>query len=205
MKRLFAIALLCTAFLLNVAEVHAQKVGVMGGATFSSIRDLENSSKIGWHVGGTVQFKLPLGFSIQPSLVYNAKAAELDLKSVSGALDMRYLELPVSFQWGPDLLIFRPFLDVSPYIGYSLSGGVALDTLLTQVEWKESILQRFEYGLGLGGGIEVWRFQLLCRYNWNFGPLFNDQGRLGMSYLEDVLKDKNFGGVTLSLAFLFGK
>ena len=205
MKRLFAIALVCAAFLLSASQAHAIKYGVVGGATFSSMQDIENSSRIGWNLGATAQFKLPLGFSVQPSLIYNAKAAGFDASLVSGDLNVGYLELPVSFQWGPDLLIFRPFLDISPYVGYALTSKVSMDTLLTQSEWKTSNLQRLEYGLGLGGGLEVWRFQVVCRYNWNFGPLFSTEGTFDLPQVEEALKNKNFGGVTLSLAFMFGK
>ena len=205
MKRLTVLALLCVASLFCAAQLSAQKYGVSAGATFSSLKGIENSAKTGWNVGGTVQFNLPLGFSIQPSLIYNSKVTQVDVTLGRAGLDVGYLELPISVQWGPDLLIFRPFLDVSPYVGYALSSKISAETLLTSDEWKTSNLQRFEYGLGLGGGIEVWRFQLICRYNWNFGSLVKDDGKLNVPHLEDAFRDRNFGGVTLSLAFLFGK
>jgi hypothetical protein len=49
-----------------------------------------------------------------------------------------------------------------------------------------------EYGLGAGIGLDIWRFQLIGRYNWNFGPLYSA-----------ARNDYNFGGVTLSLSFMF--
>jgi len=205
MKRIVAVVLVCAVALFSATRMSAQKYGVTGGATFSSMRGIESSSKTGWNLGATAQFKLPLGFSIQPSLMYNSKASEVDLPLGSAGMNVGYLELPVSFQWGPDLLIFRPFLEVSPFVGYALNSTVSADLLLTSKEWKTSNLQRFEYGLGLGGGIEIWRLQLVCRYNWNFGPLFNDSGKLDFPHVEEAFGGRNFGGVTLSLAFLFGK
>lgn len=204
MKRLTAVALVCAVALLCAAHSSAQKYGVVGGVTFSSMHALENSSKTGWNAGATVQFKLPLGFSIQPSLVYNSKAAELKSDVASTGLSVGYLELPVSFQWGPDLLVFRPFLDVSPYIGYALTGKASVETIASSpLTWKMSSLQKFEYGLGLGGGIEVWRLQVTCRYNWNFGALLKPD--TGFPQLKEAFGERNFGGVTLSLAVLFGK
>ncbi len=205
MKRLVLAALTCVVALVSATEMSAQKYGVLGGATFSSLRGIENSSSTGWNAGATAQFRLPLGFSIQPSLIYNSKESQLDMSVVKAGLRVGYLELPVSFQWGPDLLIFRPFLDVSPYIGYALSSKVSAGTSMTQKEWKTSNLQRFEYGLGLGGGLEIWRLQVTCRYNWNFGSLFNEAGKLDFPHVEEAFGNNNFGGVTLSLAFLFGK
>jgi len=117
---------------------------------------------------------------------------------------MGFIELPVSVQWGPDLLVFRPFLDVTPYIGYALSNEVTTslaDFKFSSWQGKE----RFEYGLGIGAGINVWKLQLIARYNWNFGSLYNVEG---WDDIKSELKglsaeNENFGGVTLSLAFLF--
>lgn len=205
MKRIFAASLVCFAFLFSAVESGAQKYGVVGGATFSSMRNIESSSKTGWNMGATAQFRLPLGFSVQPSLIYNSKAAEVESIVGKAGLNVGYLELPVSVQWGPDLLVFRPFVEVTPFVGFALDSSISADALLTSKEWKTSYLQRFEYGLGLGGGLEIWRFQVTCRYNWNFGSLFSEQGGLDLVHLEEAFENNNFGGVTLSLAFLFGK
>ena len=206
MKRLFAIALVCVAFILSAVQLSAQKVGVVGGATFSSMQNVENSARTGWNLGVTSQFKLPLGFSIQPALIYNAKAAQIDAELAQVGIDVNYLEIPVSVQWGPDLLIFRPYLEATPYIGYALAGKGVVNTALTKTEWGVDDLQRFAYGIGLGGGIEIWRFQVNCRYNWNLGPLFNGDGTMvDLPNREEAFVNENFGGVTLSFAFFFGK
>ncbi len=197
MKRLKTVVLLCATILLSAVQLNAQKYGVLAGATFSNMRGIENSSKTGWNVGGTVQFKLPFGFSVQPSLIYNAKAAQVGLDAGSADLTVGYLELPVSFQWGPDLLLFRPFLDASPYVGYALTSKFL-------PEWNTSNLEKLEYGLALGGGIELWRMQLTCRYCWSFGSLIGAEIPDDLAEIKGKFGNNNFGGVTLSLAFLFG-
>ena len=64
---------------------------------------------------------------------------------------------------------------MTPYIGCGLNNRMDayIDGILPSVqvknEWSE--LNRFEYGLGVGVGIEVWKFQVIGRYNWNFGSL----------------------------------
>lgn len=201
MKHLFSVMAAIAVMLFCASEVSAQKYGVIGGASFTSIQNIEESSKTGFSVGATAQFRLPLGFSIQPSLVYNQKSAQL----AGDLLDMSvgHLELPVSLQWGPDLLLFRPFLDVTPFVGYAVSSKIGIEDYI-HTNWDE-YMNKLSYGLGLGGGLEVWRFQLICRYNWNFGPLFNEEGKMMIEPMTEMFKDKNFGGVTLSLAFLFGK
>ena len=82
----------------------------------------------------------------------------------------------MSVQWGPDLLLFRPFLDVTPFFGYALNDevtGPEVAAVSEDAKNKWEGINRVEYGLGLGAGLEVWKLQLVCRYNWNFGNLFD--------------------------------
>ena len=190
------------------------RFGVIGGMTFSTAeqQSLNRSTMNRYHVGVTYQLKLPFGFSIQPALQYHVKGAKLggvirdtDLNNTCD-LTIGYLELPVSVQWGPDLLIFRPFLDVTPYIGYALGNQLAASGMDTaRNSWNG--LNRFEYGLGLGIGLELWRFQVIGRYNWNLGPLSNADAAMSdgfVPFISNAFSSNNFGGFTLSLAILFG-
>lgn len=204
MKRILTtvLAVLLLAGLSASAQV---KWGVTAGLNFntSKFTEVDVKAKTGWSVGGTCLLDLPLGFSVQPSLMYHHKGANLT-NEISQT--MGYLELPVSVQWGPDLLIFRPFVDVTPYLGYALANKFSASVAgldVARSSWKNK--ERFEYGLGLGAGVNVWKLQFIARYNWNFGSLYTVQG------WEDILpnlknlsaENENFGGVTLSLAFLF--
>lgn len=227
MKRILAIAAISLTALLCASEISAQRLGVTAGANFTSMQNIDKSSATGYAVGVTSQFKLPLGFSIQPSLLYSSKVSEVGESALTAfKMNVGYLELPVSVQWGPDLLIFRPFVDVSPYIGYALHSNfktvaddvdLGLDNL-NQIkdeameEVKDgfrNMLNDLEYGLGVGAGVEVWRFQLLCRYNWNLGPLVKavdtEVPQIVQNQINDAVKGKNFGGVSLTLTYMFGK
>lgn len=172
-------------------SLSAQNLAVVGGANFYStnIKEINSKTMTQWHLGIAYKFDLPVGFEMQPTLLYNVKGANLKFTDVD--LSVGYLELAASVQWGVDLILFRPFIDVSPFIGYGLNGGGNLKTL-----WDEHG-KRFEYGVGLGGGLQVWRFQLAAKYNWNFGSLMKGDG------LEGAFKDANFSGTTLSVAFFF--
>lgn len=204
MKRILTVVL--AALMLTGISASAQaKWGVTAGLNFntSKFSDVDVKARTGWSVGGTCLVDLPLGFSVQPSLLYHQKGANIT-NEVSQS--MGFLELPVSVQWGPDLLIFRPFLDVTPYVGYALSNKFSASVagiVLSDEGWKGK--ERFEYGLGLGAGVNVWKLQFIARYNWNFGSLYNVEGWDDIKpHLKDLnFKSENFGGVTLSLAFLF--
>ncbi len=196
-------------FLIFSVQASAQvKFGVTGGMNFNTAKftDVDVESKTGWNAGVTMLLDLPLGLSVQPSLVYSQKNANIT-KAVSQ--NMGYLELPVSVQWGPDLLVFRPFVDVTPYVGYAIMDKTKLagelgEMISTTVDVEDLVkTQKFEYGIGLGGGINVWKLQVVARYCWNFGPLFEDLEELKAQVPELNKGSKNFGGVMVNVAFFF--
>ena len=227
MKRIFAVIALCAMMLVSAINADAQRLGVTAGANFTSMQNIDQSSATGYFVGGIAQFKLPLGLSIQPSLLYSAKVSEVGSTALNTLkMNVGYLELPVSVQWGPDLLVFRPFLDVTPYVGYALHSNIKTvvddvdlgfdnlnnikDAAMEDVKKGfQNMVNDLEYGLGLGAGLEVWRFQVICRYNWNFGPLVkvtdSEVSEIVQNQIKDAVKGKNFGGVSLSLTYMFGK
>ena len=171
-------------------NMSAGNFGIVGGANFHTyeIKNIGSHTLTQWHAGILYKFSLPLGFQIQPAVVYNVKPATSDI----GDLDFSvgHLELQAAVQWGVDLILFRPFLEVSPYAGYAVNGWGEMGF------WDKT--DRFEYGVGLGGGLQIWRFQLSARYNWNFHDMLNadSKGR-------KVFQDSNFDGVSLSLAYFF--
>lgn len=217
MKRFLLVAAFAAAFVLaGTSMASAQlRYGVIGGATFSRMNGklpdmIKGENMTQYHAGATLQIKLPLGFSVQPSLIYNVKGTRLGVAETpdTGAdLNIGYLELPVSLQWGPDLLLFRPFLDVTPFVGYGVNNKIVNASGVMKNSWDASGINRWEYGLGLGIGLEIWKFQVIGRYNWNFGSLMDFASDLktdGVSEaVTDAFKGANFGGFTLTAAILF--
>ena len=186
-------------------QASAQGFGITAGMNFNTaeISNVKMDTKAGWSVGVTYGVDLPLGFSLQPSLVYVQKSADYSLvKGLDALQKVGSINLPVSVQWGPDLIVARPFLDVTPYLGYSLSnkleGGIE-----GVVKGETSLENTFEYGVGLGAGVNIWRLQAIVRYNWNFGTLgkLSDFKELGLGDFK--VENETFGGVSVSLAYFF--
>ena len=213
-KLVFAAVLSLSLVFACMTESSAQvRFGVTGGATFSKLTKevIKGENMTKYHVGAAVQLKLPLGFSIQPSLIYNVKGSRFSLldtpEAPSADLSVGYLELPVSVQWGPDLLLFRPFLDVTPFVGYGLNNKLSIPGAdVIKNTWNGNAISRWEYGLGLGIGLEIWKFQVIGRYNWNMGSLLDLKedmaGGVG-SVLKNSFDRGKFGGFTLTAAILF--
>ncbi len=208
--------LLLAAFVVAVAFCPAAvagsflspRVGVMGGFTSSStsIKNVDNKSVSLYHVGLTAEIPLFGGFAVQPSVLYQVKGLSADkwgsanISETVGSFETKvgYLEVPVQIQWGPDLLLFRPYVFAEPFAGYRLgqdTKGVFADGL------KES-LKKFEYGLGLGAGLEIWKLQVSFKYFWNFGDIYSTGGNLADS-TKDAIKGKSFNGIMASVAVFF--
>ncbi len=201
MKRL--LISIAALFLLFSLQASAQaKFGLTAGMNFNTSKFIEHDvdTKTGWHGGITCLVDLPLGFSVQPSVIYSRKVANLTRNM---SQEMGYVEVPVSVQWGPDLIIMRPFIDFTPYIGYAVTNKFNDESgLLPENSWDGK--QRLEYGLGLGGGINVWKLQIVARYCWNFGSLYNSDWEGFKENLTNLkVEGENFGGVTLGVSFFF--
>ena len=111
------------------------------------------------------------------------------------------LNVPVSVQWGPNLIVARPFLDVTPYIGYTVSNnikGMAGD-VKSVLEGEKSL----DYGVGIGGGINVWKLQAIVRYNWSFGTMGNLEGFTELELGDLKTADRVYGGISVNLAYFF--
>lgn len=224
---LAALALMVPASAQGLKLADGIHYGVVGGFTSSgtNIKDFSPKHIALYHAGITAKFNLGIGFAIQPSLIYQVKGVKLSDMQLGDDFvhqfdyKLGYLELPVNIQWGPDLMAFRPYAFVEPFIGYAVNNDL-IEKIKTEDlgdytpekvknGWKEYGLKRFEYGLGLGAGFEFWRIQLSAQWFWNFGNLYDndtervDGNRIAQNIKHAFTEKKNFQGVKVSLAILF--
>lgn len=178
--------------------------GIIAGLTSSSTNiksayaDLESKSIALYHVGVTAKFDIGGVFAIQPSLIYNvkgAKMAEFDL----GTIDFKtgFIELPVQIQAGvPIGSLLRIYGIAEPFIGYAVSNKI--EGIDLGDKWK-NVSSKFEYGVGLGAGVELFsHLQLSVRYFWNLGNVYD----FSWKTVSNAPNGK-CNGITASLAFLF--
>ncbi len=197
MKR--TLIVLCVMFFC-VLPMRAQNgFGIKGGLSYNSMSDIEIENwessfnrKTGFHAGILYKAKLGSGLALQPELLYIQKGGNLKGSNESLDFKVHHIQLPINLQWGIDLMLFRPFVMVSPYIGYAIANGDELKGL----EWDN--MNRFEYGIGLGAGLDIWKFQVTGRYCWDLGKVaeFKWDG-------INTFKGGKNKGFELSLAFIF--
>lgn len=191
MKRLFAAA----AALLLTLCASAQGFIVKGGLNFSHFDPDNISNYNAWTAGIGWQTYSRGGFSIQPELIYRVNGATF---KDAAELAMNYLELPVNVQWGIDLLVAKPFIFVAPFVGYNLSNAITPDNFI-DLNSMNNAVDDFDYGIGAGVGLNVWKLQLSAKCNWMFGHVAN-WGAFVES-LRDL--DINMATCELSVGFKF--
>lgn len=205
-----------------VAVSASAQVGVVAGITSTSTDFKEawaNAKEVtNYHVGATLKLPLPLGFAIQPSIIYNVKGATLEDTATSGNLkevDMKtgLLEGLVQAQWGINIAgVVRPYGFVEPFVGYAINNDVKLTNFTgenSKEEW-DNVKNRLEYGIGVGFGVEILQhLQVSVRKYWNIGELYNEDGAAITSFKDalnqgaETVENGKVGGIMASVAFLF--
>ena len=217
MKKILVIA----ALFASVMAASAQQFGVKGGLTLSTVggsdNPKENKDVILYEAGVLYKADLGGGFAIQPALGYQMKGAKFEQNSTKHTVETKtdYVELSVGAQWGPDLLAFRPYIFVEPFIGYAVKGKESLSAADGRIPAKAEVnnaLQKdaknkFEFGAGAGIGLEVTRhIQVSCQYFNNFGKLYKEdslyKGDL-TGIKSSYVNLKSYQGVKVTLAVLF--
>jgi hypothetical protein len=213
MRKLFAICVVAVLSLIFASTADAGRFGVKAGTNVTSVDFRAGIPPVlGYSAGLTWQWNLPLGFAIQPDLLYHVKASSLS-EINSETFGLGYVELPVNIQWG---LRFaqqnvRLFAQASPFIGYAVTQSGDIDSVKTGNGLVDGVLSssgldkwaninRFSYGAGLCLGIQLWALQITAQYTWNLGQLVNIKD----THLSDF-NDKNFGGYVISVALMLGK
>jgi hypothetical protein len=152
------------------------RVGVKGGLNFSSFSAdyISFSNRTGWHAGAMMNISFPFGLTLQPELLYSFKG--VNNVSLIGLYDgghpnprkgisIGYVELPVDLQWGIKLPLLRPYLSLTPYASYAINSDTSIDDI-----------KKWDGGIGVGAGIDIWKLQLSVKYFWGFGNVTESFG-----------------------------
>lgn len=209
--------------------------GVVVGVNFGGAAEegKTGSALERFNVGFTTRIGLPLGFALQPSIMYTTKKISVKdvIQKTSLLSTVGFIEVPVQLQWGLNLKNnFRPFIFAEPFIGYGitqknklfgdsfnlediLSGNleevpdIEIPEIPDMQEVKDNLVKKMEYGLGGGLGIAYGPVQLSVKYYRNMGKLYLDDANEGVKLGEAIktaMKDKNYiSGFTVSLGLVF--
>lgn len=195
------------------------KIGAVGIADYSSMRyqGYRPSAYLTGGAGLAAQFNLDCGISVQPEILYNRKRAAMasflagtQLEKINNMVG--YLEVPVMVSIGVDMGHHRPFAFLQPYFGYGIDCESVLATTTSRMErhnkWDSQNLNRAEYGIGLGAGVDLRHLQFRIQYSKNFNPLCQQPNSVGGAdpiYLINsyTLKNTSYGSLQLVMGLFF--
>lgn len=196
MKKVFV--LLISVLFFGTLSYSQTRFGIKGGLNFTNISNLSSDvektwkNQTGYQLGVALQIKIPvIGLAIQPELLYSTVKSASDN---GNEINIDYLTLPVNIQLGTDMLFFRPFIVASPFVSYMIDNNVRLE------DQPVDEINRFDYGVGVGVGIDIWKLQIMGKYNWGLGKLENAGDEWDQS---ETYKNATLQGFQLSIAFLF--
>jgi opacity protein-like surface antigen len=160
MKKIILTAAAVFAF--GFANAQDVKFGVKGGLNIANFSgDVEdNSSKVGFNVGGFVEIKISDKFAVQPELLYSTQGTKFKmLEGVDSAeikFNLEYINIPVMAKY---FVADKFSLEAGPQIGF-LTSAKADYTATIDGETEtgdENIKKNFEsvdFGLNFGAGYE---------------------------------------------------
>lgn len=171
-----------------------------------------------YHVGVTFKLPLPLGFAVQPAVLYNVKGQTIEDTATDGSLksiDMKtgFLELAAQAQWGINIAgVVRPYAFAEPFIGYGITNEEKVSNFTGEnsKEAWDNVKSRLEMGVGIGLGVEILNhLQVAVRKYWNMGNLYDEEGGTFKSFKEAVnagsktVEEGVASGIMASVIFLF--
>lgn len=106
----------------QTAVAQGGHIGVIGGATFSTLNGLKSVDQRTGAMGG-LSLVLPMGgsVSLQPEALFVTKGAKGPVSTSSNGVEIKYAEVPVLLRFSPsDASILVPHVYVGPYFGLQI-------------------------------------------------------------------------------------
>lgn len=200
MKQLLFGGFLFAAFSLTAVQSQAQagKFGVNAGVNFSNITGKDaldnNKLKTGFQAGITYDIGVADDFVVQPGLSYVQNGAKYD-GVIDGSTNLNYLQLPITFQYQPELGTGRLLLGVGPYVAMGIGDvKTEIEGVSATQSWSDAKFNKMD-----AGG------KLLAGYQMGNGLSLNLNANLGLVKLEDrdnppTTNNTSFG-ITLGYKF----
>lgn len=175
---------LIAALLVLGANASAQiSFGVKAGVNLSNYSGdvKENKAKVGFNAGLTADYTLAPSMYLMSGLEITAKGCKFDFgtdgKSTTNAI---YLQLPVHFGYkvsvseGTNIV-----LHAGPYVAYGIAGKSGEGEDKVDTFGKNGLCKRFDFGAGLGVGVEFGKIGVGLGYDLGMlnvinGNLSND-------------------------------
>ena len=221
MKKIISFIAVCAVALSISFSANAQeKFGVKGGLNLTNlsgdvVADIKDafSTYTGFNVGVALNVGLPFGLAIQPEVLYSQSGAKITetlplLGDMAAIVSVGSIQIPVGIQWGIEVGPVRPFVQAVPYISFPISHVSKIDVggEISKKELANDLFSSFDYGVGLGAGVDIWKLQASLKYNWALGSFVKVNEQNTQDIIDQLgvdLKGTKLSGLEVSVAFFF--
>jgi len=173
LKVLFTAAVLLVS--VNSYALLPVSLGVKGGMNLSNFSgDLDHTStKVGFNAGLVIDIDLPLtNLGLTTGVEFTTKGAKIDKKHLMNTdkdvtFNAMYLQLPIHANYKISVApATKVVFHAGPYFAYGIGGKTKIDGDKYDT-FDDDNMKRFDFGLGLGAGVQVWKFGV--DLGWDFG------------------------------------
>lgn len=182
-NKLSIVALMSLAYFSASAQEVPLRFGVEAGLNLSTAsianNPLNNSTRAGFQIGVTADYALTDSWYVQSGVSFTTKGVELsgdlgDELNYKYTVDQSYFQLPVYIAYKIKVAPgTRIVLNAGPYVAYGVGGRIKpkdgylnIDNSTDDVDTfgENGILNRFDFGLGGGLGVELGKIAVTARY-----------------------------------------
>ncbi|MCD7901539.1 MAG: PorT family protein [Bacteroides sp.] len=165
------------------AQDSSLSFGLKAGMNLSNMSgDFDDmDAKIGYNVGITVDYGFTENWYLLSGLELTAKGAKFDEGGYELKFNPLFLQLPLhaayKFPVGDNLKIV---VNAGPYLAYGIGGKIKENDGGDKEDWDffgsedDGGCKRFDFGLGVGGGVEFGKFKVGIGYDFGLTDLGRD-------------------------------
>lgn len=179
-----------TSTIANAQGPDGTKFGIKGGVNLSNLytEDVDDQNVLlGYNLGIFIEMPITSKVSLQPELLYTTKGAELKYDNAfaqgTGKFRLNYIELPLLLK----LNVTEKFnLHFGPYAAYLIDSKITNEDANGNINFESDIdrddLNKLDFGLAGGFGINFGGFGVGARYNYGLSTVGKEKTILGQSY-----------------------
>lgn len=198
-KILMAVMLFCgvlTGFAQSGGDL---RFGVTGGMNVANITDAEADCRIGFNIGGRVEYNFSESFFMTSGLLLTQKGCTSEYEEMGLNMEETanplYLQIPVHFggrySLGNGVSIFG---ETGPYFAFGVGGKYKVEASYGGKSKDDKVnffdqdgTNVFDFGWGLRAGVEVSNIQIHLGYEYGFTKVFDGGGHnsnfmVGLTY-----------------------
>ena len=177
--------------MLLISNIQAQpKIGPTAGLNLSTMTlktmgiSLDPKMLVGFNVGAISEFNLKGNLYLQPAILFSTKGSKFSALEEEMTITPGFVDVPVNavYKFGTGSTKF--FLDAGPYFAYGIGGKVDYGSESADIVYgsdESSDMKAFDYGLNVGGGVEINRLIISVHYGLglaNLAPVTTDDTKM---------------------------